>query len=263
VHALLGVVLGPAAALTGHPLPDVAGYEALNFGAGSTGERAAWWIHWHAITVALFVIAPRLLLAARDAWLTRFRALRLTLPDDEAYFGPLRQALEWARTAGDEPVIVRMLPVELRLSSPEREAAQLAMAAITKRRLRRPARLSWADADRVRDAVDGDAPWSAVWPDRDVPAAVALVFRLGTTPEREVHGEAVRSLREALPDGMDLWVLVDESAWKAHFGVSSGADGGQDARLKARRDSWQRLMADVDAIPEFIELQGQAREVTA
>jgi len=263
VHALLGIVLGPAAALTGHPLPSVAGYEALNFGAGSNGERAAWWIHWHAITIALFVIVPRLLLAARDAWLVRFRAQRLALPDDEAYFGPLRQALEWARTAGDEPVTVRMLPVELRLSAPEREAAQLAMVEVTRRRLRRPARLSWAEADRVREAVDGDVAWSAVWPDREIPAAVALVFRLGTTPEREVHGEAVRSLREALPDGMDLWVLVDESAWRAHFGVSSGPDGGQDERLGARRASWQRLLADVDASPEFIELQGQAREVAA
>src|SRR5690606_4083180 len=54
LHALLHLVLGPAAGLTGIVLPDEARIEAMRFPA-STGEQAGPWIHLHAVTVALVV----------------------------------------------------------------------------------------------------------------------------------------------------------------------------------------------------------------
>src|SRR5690606_2460826 len=64
VRWLLGLVLGPASALTGLALPDAPALADLRFDAGP-GERAARWIHLYAVSVALYVLLPRLLLALR------------------------------------------------------------------------------------------------------------------------------------------------------------------------------------------------------
>ncbi|MGE5161123.1 MAG: DUF2868 domain-containing protein, partial [Betaproteobacteria bacterium] len=57
VHALLSALLGPAASLLATPFPSAAEVEAIRWPA-STGESAARWIHWYALTVAALVVAP-------------------------------------------------------------------------------------------------------------------------------------------------------------------------------------------------------------
>jgi len=65
VHALLQAVYGPAAALTGIPLPrDAAAVEALRWQPGRPGAEAAPWIHLIAVTALLYIVIPRLVLAA-------------------------------------------------------------------------------------------------------------------------------------------------------------------------------------------------------
>ena len=66
VQRLLAVVLWPATALAGFPLPDAPTLAALRFSTGP-GENAARWIHAHAIGVVAVVVLPRLLLAASRA----------------------------------------------------------------------------------------------------------------------------------------------------------------------------------------------------
>ncbi|MDL1861091.1 DUF2868 domain-containing protein, partial [Betaproteobacteria bacterium PRO7] len=109
VHALLATALAPAAAITGIALPDATGFEALRFSAGG-GVNAAPWLHLFATTVALVVLAPRLLLALGARWhearLTRRFPLRL----DEPYFRNL------ARVLRDEPAKVRVAPYGVQLS---------------------------------------------------------------------------------------------------------------------------------------------------
>ena len=81
VHALLSLVLGPAARITGLPLPDLAGIQALRLPA-SDGASAASWIHLYAVTVLLFVIVPRSLMALWSGWQVRRLQASFPLPLD-------------------------------------------------------------------------------------------------------------------------------------------------------------------------------------
>ena len=80
VRGFLGVVLGPASALLGLPLPDVSGIAALE---APDGGDAAPWIHRWALTALLFVGLPRIALAFRQAAAARGAAASLA-PDLEA-----------------------------------------------------------------------------------------------------------------------------------------------------------------------------------
>jgi hypothetical protein len=74
LHGLISLVLGPASALTGIALPEPAELQTLRWRAdGSGGENAGPWIHLYATTAFLFIIGPRLVLAAWHA----LRAARL------------------------------------------------------------------------------------------------------------------------------------------------------------------------------------------
>ena len=109
MRSLLGAVLGPAAALTGIALPDAAGYAALRFSAGS-GAIAAPWLHLYAVTVALVVLAPRLLLALGDRWLEARQIARFPLRLDDAYFSGSRACCAARRRT------VRVLPYSYQLA---------------------------------------------------------------------------------------------------------------------------------------------------
>lgn len=88
VTTLLRVALGPAAWLLGRPLPDRAQVEPL---FGAEGAAAAPWIELWAAAAALYVIAPRALLAAAAALRARAAERRLALPLGDAYFEEILQ----------------------------------------------------------------------------------------------------------------------------------------------------------------------------
>jgi hypothetical protein len=73
LHRFVRVVLAPASALTGLPLPDVAQLERIRLGPGLQGAKAGQWIHLFAATAVLFIVGPRLVLAGWEA----LRAWRL------------------------------------------------------------------------------------------------------------------------------------------------------------------------------------------
>ena len=83
VHALLVAVLGPAAAVLGQSVPDAAALALIR--APGSGEAASI-IHLFAMTALLWVIAPRLVLAAIDAARARGKARRVVLDLDEPYY---------------------------------------------------------------------------------------------------------------------------------------------------------------------------------
>ena len=64
VHALLTLVLGPASAISGIGLPAQEQLLSLRWSDARPGENAGPWIHLYAVTAAVFIIIPRLLLAA-------------------------------------------------------------------------------------------------------------------------------------------------------------------------------------------------------
>ncbi|MBS1107969.1 MAG: hypothetical protein H6Q91_3471 [Deltaproteobacteria bacterium] len=59
VRTVLSFFLGPASALTGIPIADVARLEAIRLAPDHPGENAAPWIHLYAATIALVVLVPR------------------------------------------------------------------------------------------------------------------------------------------------------------------------------------------------------------
>jgi hypothetical protein len=78
VQALLDTLLAPAAALTGVPVADVAPLRLLP--GAEASASAAPWIHLYAATLGLFVVLPRLLLAAWAAGRAQRLAARFPLP---------------------------------------------------------------------------------------------------------------------------------------------------------------------------------------
>lgn len=87
VQGALSLLLAPASVVTGIEVPDVV---ALRVGPGADATAsAAPWIHLYAATLALFVVLPRALLAARAGASARRRARRFRLPLTTPYFEAL------------------------------------------------------------------------------------------------------------------------------------------------------------------------------
>lgn len=237
VHALLSVALAPALALSGQTLPDAAGIAALRDpGADIAAASAAPWIHLLALTLGLWVIAPRLLLAGLSAAQARRRRRALTLPLDEPYF---RRLLAGRRA---QPLRLRLVPYA---HAPGADAVDALRMMLTEP-------FGTSAVLHVEPMVafggeDGFAP-----PPTDGARSIAL-FDLGATPEEENQGRFVARLAAAGPVG----VWVDEAGFRARFGEQS-------ARLPARREAWAALAAAHGATVAFIDTRHpDARAVEA
>ena len=236
VRALLGAVLGPAAALSDIALPDVQTLAGLRWADGSAGESAARWIHLYALTLVGVIIVPRLSLALWAAMRARQHASRIRLPLDEPYFVRLLHA---ARAA---PRPVTVLPYSYRLGTTEQAGLQAALEGVF-----------------GAGAQPSLAPSSPLGAEDDVPAtlpaqladAVVALFAMTATPERETHGAFVRALAAALPQRCTLKVAVDESGMRRNVGVGGDAQ----SRLDQRRAAWARLLQDLSLPPpHFVDL---------
>ena len=263
VRAILGVVLGPASALTGIGLPDTAALRAMRL--PGEGAQAAPWIHLYAVTVALVVVLPRLALAARALAVERQLAARFPLPLDEPYFTAL------ARSHRSEATTVLVLPCNHRLSP----AGQQALRALAARLFGPATRIAMLDeiaygdeeqaGDRVRGAIEraGAAPERSDAPagrerapgahpaEPGSPAAVFAVLSATATPEPETHGVFVDSLAAARPAGVPLLALVDESAFVTRFGDDPLATKRRDER----RLAWQRMLSAHGHAAVFLDLE--------
>ncbi|MBE0614492.1 MAG: DUF2868 domain-containing protein [Burkholderiales bacterium] len=237
VHALLSVVLGPAAAISGIALPDVAGLAAIRAGV-SPGENAARWIHLYAVTLALSVLLPRTLMALRNYLAERRMVNRFPLSLDEAYF----QAI--ARAQHGVAAEIRVLPYSFH---PNQQAA-LGLHTLMLQVFGPGSEVSVAPAVAfgAEDALD-----AALIPGAPV-ALVAALFSLTATPERENHGAFIDALAARLPPATPFAVLIDEAA----FGQRFDQQGATDRRLQ-RRAAWQRMLAATGRVPVFVDLEGK------
>jgi len=234
VHVLLGAVLGPAAAVSGIGLPDVAALARLRWAEGG-GEGAARWIHLYAMTLLGAVVVPRLLLAAWSAWRARQAAQQLALPLDTPYFVRLQHAAQ----AAPRPVTV--LPYSYRLGAAQQAGLAAALAAVLGPGVqpRLAEALPLGAEDTLPEALPADRADSVV-----------ALFALTATPERESHGAFLQVLARLVAAG-ELQVLVDESGFRERF--DAAADGA--ARLAQRRAAWQRLLHELSLpAPHFVDL---------
>jgi hypothetical protein len=180
VHALLSVLLAPAALLTGIAVPDVDGIAALRIAAGgSASGPAAGWIHLFAATLVLGVVLPRIALALHAGWLAR----RI---DAAAASSPAPGAATGGAAAA------RVVPHAL----PAVDAARLARALGTAVEL--APHVAFGD-ERAAPVPGGAGPLHVLVP-------------LAATPEAEHHGALLERLRACAPA-----LLVDESAYAARF----------------------------------------------
>ena len=236
VQQILETLFTPATALSGIGVPDAAQMATLRFADGRSGESAARWIHLYAITLALIVIVPRLLLAAWAAWRARRAQARFALPLGEPYF----RALLRDGPAIPRPVMV--LPYSYTLSEQQVKAMPKALVGEFgpgAQAHMQPTLALGAEDDLPRHVLE------------DAEADVAALFAATTTPERETHGAFLRTLQGKLGSRGALTVLVDESGWRQRSGSASDAE----LRLTQRRAAWQRMLHDLSLpAPRFIDL---------
>jgi len=219
VHQVLTRLLAPASQVTGIALPGVEELAALRITPPAVAQGpAAGWIHLFAATLGLFVIGPRLLLAALAAWRVRSLRARWSLPWQDPYFQRLL-----AQGRGG-PAQVWVLPHASALSAQAALGLQKLLA---------------QDADlglhlQLADPVpygDEDQPEHC----RPPPGTtlVVLLVDLTVTPEAEVHGRLLDTLR-ANTAALPLLLVADESAFVRRFGADS-------ARRAERQGAWQRF----------------------
>jgi hypothetical protein len=240
MRTVLVALLGPASAITGIAIPDAAGLEAIRF-PGSEGEIAAPWIHLYAVTTAMVVLLPRVLLALAHRFAERRLARRFPLPLDDPYFRALAREHSGASTK------IWIVPYSFRPSP----RAVLGLNDLLARVF--GARVDVGIAPTValggEDGLPGD-----VAPPADAACAAAL-FSLAATPERENHGAFCDALAARLPPGTPLIVLVDESAFARRFAQPTGSDA---QRRAERRASWTRMLAEHGFEPVFADLEAKA-----
>lgn len=227
VDALLGFVLAPAGILLGSGVPSVEALEAP--AAGPAGL----WIHLWAATAALFVGVPRLALAFSDglsAWRAG-RRIEILLP--AAYPKRLRAS------ASARAPEVQVVPFSYR---PGDQSAQELRGLLQD--------LAGARAHvRLASSLD----YGSERPESFDGTMRVVVFNLAQTPEVEVHGEVLRTLRAETPDGQGLLVLVDEGPLRRK--LENLAPDVADERLDSRRRAWTRVVEGEELVPVLVDLE--------
>jgi hypothetical protein len=242
VHAILSLLFAPALAvfpIQGFSLADI---EALRFTQNASPAGGARWVHLYAATLALLVVAPRMVLAALAHW--RARRLRRRFPLDlgSPYFVALEQGAGSARAA-----VLRVYPYSFTLD----EARDKGLSALAAAALGEQARLM------LRPSCPyGEDPAEFLRTDTlDDPAVAvtAVLFNLTATPEKENHGAFLDLLARRVP--RDVLVLVDESG----MAERGAGQPGFDARLAERKALWREFCAFHRARAEFVDLLHPAR----
>ena len=247
-HAFLAVVLAPAVALSGIPLPDAAGFEALRSAPGgapgsafgsapgsapgsAVGASAAPWIHLMALTLLGFVVLPRGGLALAGAGRARWLARHVELPPGDAYFQRLTNQL-----SGNTAQVV-VLPYA---NTPNPQAA-LGLRALLAPVLGAGLQLQIAPTTAFGAEDSAAAPIAAGT------TLVIALFDLTATPEADSQGRFVQQLAARAPAGAATLVLIDEAAFKLRFRHDA-------QRLAQRRDAWRGFAEGLGSVPVFGDL---------
>ncbi|HEY9068583.1 MAG TPA: DUF2868 domain-containing protein [Burkholderiaceae bacterium] len=236
-HALVSAVLAPASMLSGIALPDLDGFAALRavHGEAKAGAGAAPWIHLLALTLLLFIVLPRVLLASLCAARTAFRAGRFPMPLSEPYFQRL------ARLQRGGAAHLQVWPYA-HTPTPQ---ATLALRALLAEAF--GARVGLTIATTVAYGAENEAALAV-----DPATTHGLVlFDLNATPEAENHGRFIERLAAALPGGAAVAVLIDEAAFRQRFGALA-------ERIVQRQQAWRACCEAVGAAAVFVDLDAAA-----
>lgn len=236
-RAAVGALYGPAAALTGMPLPDAPRLEAMRW---PQGERAPQWIHWIAATVLVYIVLPRLLLALRGALQAWRHGSRMPLTAElEAYF---RRAFEDVESVVPRQVAV-VIPYAHSLGAAEqaRLIAWITSEAGGRAEVQAAEPLPYGEEDAYLGELARRAAGATL---------LVLPFGLATTPEDENHGKVIEGTRDwlaAARPGARLLVVIDESAYRERMAAAP-------ERVSERRELWRAFVRARGLEPAFVEL---------
>lgn len=233
LESMLHLILGPASQLTGIPLASAAQLTAIEWNGLQTGENAARWIHLYAATVALFIILPRLLLAAYAA--IRANRLQQRFPLTELDQPYLRRLLASPIEASRR---VRITPYSYHLTA----AAQQRLLDMLRNVLDPASHIDIAPtvaygSEEEYLNLPGDTA-----DDAKNPATLHIVlFSTAATPEQEIQGALMKEMQCKLAQRKDhcqLLAILDESPYRQRLAGQAGAA----ERLAERRRGWQQMM---------------------
>lgn len=240
---ILGVVLGPASFLTGIPLADAEHLQTIRWTSGTGGENAGPWIHLYATTAAIFIIGPRLTLAAGNA-LAAFRMREhFPIPGREDFY--TRRLL---RSARGQPAAVQVIPYSFHASEQMHRRLQRVLEEVL--------------GDGVRVVINtaipygGEDEWLAGAHIGDDVDHVVLLFNLSSTPEAENQGALVAGLRRRLAEngsGAGLTALLEESAYRQRLAGQPGTAH----RLESRRLAWSEMLGPHGVRPLSVDLDNR------
>jgi len=232
LRPFLEIVLGPAATLSGGALPTDTELNAMRW--PSEGENAARWIHWYALTIGLFVLLPRAVLAF--AWRLRGSRLARTLPFREISPMYFERVLS---TSTDAALPLRIVPYACELDADSRRALVRQLEkhfgrAVT---LSHSATIPFGDEENfaLTDAgEDGEG------------AEILPLFHFAATPEIETHLAVYRTLSGLTPNPV-RFVLLDATSYDRKSITFPDAK----ARREGREAAWKKLFTaeDVTLLP--------------
>ena len=232
-HALVAGVLAPASALSGIALPDATGFASLQAvqGSSNAGAPAAPWIHLFALTLLLFVVLPRGLLALFSAAAGHRRSRHFELPLDEPYFQRL------LRLRGGAVARVEVWPYAVTLSAEAIGSLQTIVAEALGPRatVRMAPATAFGSEEDARFDVAADTSHAIAW------------FDLAATPEAENQGRFIELLAAALPAGAGVSILVDETRFGRRFAATP-------QRIAQRRGAWRGFAETLGTAPAFADL---------
>jgi len=245
VQSILGTLFGPVAGWSGVQLPATAAeVEWLRWTAQGGGGDAAPWIHLIALSLTLYVVLPRLLLAAL-ATLGLWRLGRSTLlPDDlRRYAADVLRGSGIERSSG----VASVTPYAY-------EPSDAAVAGLTRwlqgaagtTRIERRTSLRYGEEDMA-------GPAFAIGAHRTSDLHV-VVMSLAATPEAENHGVVIAAARDAAhrarpPAGVRI--VIDESPYAARF----AGDASLASRVDERRRLWRNFVAGYGLEADLLPLE--------
>ena len=233
VHALLTVLYGPGAMLSGIGLPSISGINALRWTGESGGGEAASWIHLIALAAMLYIIGPRLILACMSGF--KLWRLSRTPPLPAAFIGYGRSVLAGSPGgARCESVSVICFAYE---PSPESIAGLQTLLAATLGAIIKVemwATVRYGEEDAFRDTVTGSGADATDWN--------VLLMAAASTPEVENHGAVINTLRDSLArksQPLPLLIVIDTGPYAARM----QGDATFEERLRERRNLWSEFVA--------------------
>jgi Protein of unknown function (DUF2868) len=227
VHALLGLIYGPASVLTGIALPaDDAAVASLHWRNGQGGGPAAPWIHLMAATAILYVVVPRLLLALTASLRLARASEQLAAPES---------LLSYARkTLGASDAALPAQTARLTCFAYQPAAAsEQGVQRVLRAAIGADTRIEFAPAVGYGDEERFGTPACGVASDLEI-----LLFSLAATPEVENHGRILQQARDRWlrsATGSRWLVLVDEAPYLARLGGDASLAG----RIEQRRSAWR------------------------